>query len=228
LAESPDLRQRLRCLRRQPPRLHPRLPKSGRSCSSSSNAASSKRPCARTRPSNRSTGRPTATRTWSTMRVFAFDHRMQLEQMEGATPEKIGAFKELCLQGRPAKPPTASPATASCATAALAATRSSSRRHRSLDRPSGRMARLAPPDAGARDWPRFRRPPGMAAWSMWSRSCASITPTTMPKPRPRRKTPSAACSTPAAATGWRCSGNHPLQGRPDRRPDLCADHPALL
>ena len=35
---------------------------------------------------------------WSTMRVFAFDHRMQLEAMEGATPAKIGAFKELCLE----------------------------------------------------------------------------------------------------------------------------------
>lgn len=35
---------------------------------------------------------------WSTMRVFAFDHRMQLEAMEGATNEKIGAFKELCLK----------------------------------------------------------------------------------------------------------------------------------
>jgi 5-dehydro-2-deoxygluconokinase len=35
---------------------------------------------------------------WSTMRVFAFDHRMQLEAMDGATPEKIGAFKELCLK----------------------------------------------------------------------------------------------------------------------------------
>lgn len=34
---------------------------------------------------------------WSTMRVFAFDHRIQLEEMEGANPEKIGAFKELCL-----------------------------------------------------------------------------------------------------------------------------------
>ncbi|MBB3949071.1 bifunctional 5-dehydro-2-deoxygluconokinase/5-dehydro-2-deoxyphosphogluconate aldolase [Aureimonas jatrophae] len=33
-----------------------------------------------------------------TMRVFAFDHRMQLEQMEGYTPEKGGAFKELCLR----------------------------------------------------------------------------------------------------------------------------------
>ena len=35
---------------------------------------------------------------WSTMRVFAFDHRMQFEELEGATPDKIGAFKELCLQ----------------------------------------------------------------------------------------------------------------------------------
>jgi 5-dehydro-2-deoxygluconokinase len=35
---------------------------------------------------------------WSTMRVFAFDHRMQLEAMEGATPAKIGAFKSLCLK----------------------------------------------------------------------------------------------------------------------------------
>ena len=34
---------------------------------------------------------------WSTMRVFAFDHRMQLEEMDGATKAKIGAFKELCL-----------------------------------------------------------------------------------------------------------------------------------
>jgi 5-dehydro-2-deoxygluconokinase len=35
---------------------------------------------------------------WSEMRVFAFDHRMQLEAMEGAAPERIGAFKELCLE----------------------------------------------------------------------------------------------------------------------------------
>ena len=66
-------------------------------------------PCATTRSSSRSTGRPTGTATWPTMRVFAFDHRMQLEEMEGATPEKIGAFKQLCLEaalagrGRPAR-----------------------------------------------------------------------------------------------------------------------------
>ena len=35
---------------------------------------------------------------WSTMRVFAFDHRVQLEQMDGYTPEKGSAFKELCLK----------------------------------------------------------------------------------------------------------------------------------
>ncbi|KAB0682756.1 bifunctional 5-dehydro-2-deoxygluconokinase/5-dehydro-2-deoxyphosphogluconate aldolase [Aureimonas leprariae] len=35
---------------------------------------------------------------WRTMRVFAFDHRMQLEEMEGYTLEKGGAFKELCLR----------------------------------------------------------------------------------------------------------------------------------
>ena len=34
---------------------------------------------------------------WPEMRVFAFDHRLQLELMEGATTERIGAFKKLCL-----------------------------------------------------------------------------------------------------------------------------------
>ncbi|WP_287885010.1 MULTISPECIES: bifunctional 5-dehydro-2-deoxygluconokinase/5-dehydro-2-deoxyphosphogluconate aldolase [Paracoccus] len=32
------------------------------------------------------------------IRAFAFDHRMQLEEMQGATPERIGAFKRLCLK----------------------------------------------------------------------------------------------------------------------------------
>ena len=45
---------------------------------------------------------------WPVMRVFAFDHRMQLETLPGADVEKIGMFKTLCLkaavrvqQGRP-------------------------------------------------------------------------------------------------------------------------------
>ncbi|MGX9080660.1 2-deoxy-5-keto-D-gluconate 6-phosphate aldolase domain-containing protein, partial [Klebsiella pneumoniae] len=38
---------------------------------------------------------------WDTMRVFAFDHRMQLEAIAdelGVKHEKIGAFKKLCLE----------------------------------------------------------------------------------------------------------------------------------
>lgn len=35
---------------------------------------------------------------WSTMRVFAFDHRMQLEQMDGYTLQRGGDFKKLCLE----------------------------------------------------------------------------------------------------------------------------------
>lgn len=38
---------------------------------------------------------------WNTMRVFAFDHRMQLEAIAsemGVDEKKIGAFKELCLK----------------------------------------------------------------------------------------------------------------------------------
>lgn len=35
---------------------------------------------------------------WSTIRSFAFDHRMQLEDLEGANRSKIGTFKELCLE----------------------------------------------------------------------------------------------------------------------------------
>ncbi len=34
---------------------------------------------------------------WSEVRAFAYDHRSQLEDMPGATPDKIGRFKELCL-----------------------------------------------------------------------------------------------------------------------------------
>ncbi|MCB1457332.1 MAG: DUF2090 domain-containing protein, partial [Nitratireductor sp.] len=35
---------------------------------------------------------------WPQVRVFAFDHRMQMEALEGSTPGKIGRFKELCLE----------------------------------------------------------------------------------------------------------------------------------
>ncbi len=35
---------------------------------------------------------------WPDCRIFAFDHRIQMEEMEGYTPAKGGAFKELCLK----------------------------------------------------------------------------------------------------------------------------------
>lgn len=34
---------------------------------------------------------------WPEMRVFAFDHRQQMEALAGADPERIAAFKALCL-----------------------------------------------------------------------------------------------------------------------------------
>ncbi|MBB96674.1 MAG: 5-dehydro-2-deoxygluconokinase [Rhodobacteraceae bacterium] len=34
---------------------------------------------------------------WSTIRTFAFDHRLQMEEMDGYSLEKAGAFKQLCL-----------------------------------------------------------------------------------------------------------------------------------
>ena len=35
---------------------------------------------------------------WAELKVFAFDHRSQMEELQGATAEKIGLFKSLCLQ----------------------------------------------------------------------------------------------------------------------------------
>jgi 5-dehydro-2-deoxygluconokinase len=36
-------------------------------------------------------------KNWSEVRAFAFDHRSQLEEIPGATPDKIARFKDLCL-----------------------------------------------------------------------------------------------------------------------------------
>ncbi len=35
---------------------------------------------------------------WGAVRAFAFDHRSQMEDLPGATPARIGRFKELCLE----------------------------------------------------------------------------------------------------------------------------------
>ena len=63
LADRAQVRQRLRRLRRLPPRLHPRLSRPGPSSSSSSTAASPAPTCATTPSSSRCTGRPTAPAT---------------------------------------------------------------------------------------------------------------------------------------------------------------------
>ena len=36
-------------------------------------------------------------KVWGEVKAFAYDHRIQLEDLPGATPEKIAAFKELCV-----------------------------------------------------------------------------------------------------------------------------------
>ena len=36
-------------------------------------------------------------KTWTEIKAFAYDHRIQMEDLPGATPEKIAAFKELCV-----------------------------------------------------------------------------------------------------------------------------------
>ena len=36
-------------------------------------------------------------KTWTQVRAFAFDHRLQMQDLPGATPARIAAFKDLCL-----------------------------------------------------------------------------------------------------------------------------------
>ena len=93
---------------------------------------------------------------WSEMRVFAFDHRAQLEEMEGASPDRIDAFKQLCLEaalkvqdGRPGYGILCEPAGRRRA--------QRSRGARPLDRSTGGMARLPAPHARARARAGLRR-----------------------------------------------------------------------
>ena len=128
LADRAEIRQCLRGLRGQPPWLHPRLSAAGPSCSSFLPAASGSadlRNDAELEQVHWATNRHG---DWSTMRVFAFDHRMQLEAMAGATPARIGALQGAVPAGRAAGGRMASPATASSATTAWGATRCTRRR----------------------------------------------------------------------------------------------------
>ena len=86
-------------------------------------------------------------RAWPTLRVFAFDHRSQLEDIardSGAPVERIGA----CAWKRRSRWRAGAPATASCATTAWAATRCTRRRARAF----GSDAPWSSPAAGRCDW----------------------------------------------------------------------------
>ena len=99
LADGARIRQRLRGLRRYLAMAARRLILSWEELAVLLQARHhAARTCATTKSSSRSTGRPIGTATGRDVEIFAFDHRMQLEEMEGATPEKIGAFKQLCLE----------------------------------------------------------------------------------------------------------------------------------
>ena len=156
---------------------------------------------------------------WSTMRVFAFDHRAQFEEMEGATPASIGHFKTLCLDAATAVAAGRPGHGVLCRRAAGARGALPGCRQRSLDRParpSGRdRARwrwnpTSAPIAGA--WPNGRR-------TTWSNASASRTPTTTMRPGPPRSTRSPACSPRPAATGWSsCWRSYrPRSGQPTMR-----------
>ena len=137
---APQIRQRLRRLRRLAPRLHPGLPLLG-------GAAVLPRP--RRQGEGAAQGRRARAdplvdqppRDWPEMRVFAFDHRMQLEEVAdelGAPHDRIGAFKQLCLEAARAgrrRPPRLRPALRRPPRPRRALRR---RRHRPLDRPPGR------------------------------------------------------------------------------------------
>ena len=72
--------------------------------------------------------------------ALAIDHRTQLEDLPGATPEKIGAFKRLAVKAADAW--RGRPATACCSTTAMAAMRCSMRARdgQSVDRQAHRAA----------------------------------------------------------------------------------------
>ena len=183
----------------------PAYPSAGRSCSSSSTAASSApalRKDAALEQIHWSTNRRTAAtgpRCGSSPSTTGCSSR----RWRAPRPEKIGAFKELCLQAALAGARTAAPATASSATTGSAARAlHAAAGHGAVDRPAGGMAGLAPADAGARDRAGFRRAVGMAAGACGQG--AVLLP-----PRRRRRDAGrtggdgdAACSRPRAATGW--------------------------
>ena len=100
LARRAEIRQCLRRLRRVAPRLHAGLSQPRRAGSSSSSAGwcgpTAQRPRAGTGPLGDQPHRR-VDGDWSTLRIFAFDHRAQIEEMPGDTEPEDRPFKTLCL-----------------------------------------------------------------------------------------------------------------------------------
>ena len=142
---------------------------------------------------------------WPAMRVFAFDHRSQMEEMEGATPERIGAFKRLCLRAALRVADGRQGYGILCDGRLGRDGAARGRGYRALDRPARGVAGLAAPGARARDRPRLRGAPRVAARA--GRQVPLLLP---PGRRRRRSGPRSlrrwsGSSPPPGATGWRCS-----------------------
>ena len=122
-------------------------------------------------------------RDWPEMRVFAFDHRMQLEKRRRrarAAAASASAPSSCSACRPPARSPPAAPATASSATAGSAATRSTPPPAPA----SGSAARSrtpAPARSASRSSPTTARRSPSGRSSTSSRCSASTTPTTTPE-----------------------------------------------
>ena len=99
---------------------------------------------------------------WSEMRVFAFDHRAQLEEMEGASPERIGAIQAALSRGDAQGAGPSARIRYSLRWPAGRRRAQRSRGARPLDRPTGGMARLPASHARARARAGLRRALRMA------------------------------------------------------------------
>ena len=121
------------------------------------------------------------TGAWPEMRVFAFDHRMQLEEMDGRHDREDRRLQAALPQRRPRRRrrpprlrhPLRQPPRPRRAPRRL--------RQRPVDRPPRRVAGLPPAGAGTRARLRLRQPCANGRARTWSRCCASATPTTRPR-----------------------------------------------
>ena len=165
---------------------------------------------------------------WSEMRVFAFDHRAQLEEMEGASPDRIGAFKQLCLEAA-LKVQDGRPGYGILCDGRLGADALSAAEGRGLwigrpvewpgSRPLTLEPALGPDYGGLSEWPRdqvvkvlcFCHPDDDD--EMWSAQQAVVQRLFHAARRNRLRVP---------------AGGHPLEGRPRRGRHDRADHSAVL